>query len=171
MQKSKIPPCLPGIFLAWAAASVCLHAQPIVINEIFYDPPGNARTEFVELHNPTANGIDVSGWQFTKGIEFTFPAGTMIAAGGYAVVSMDPAAFLIHFGSASYGPFSGQLSGDGELVALADAAGVEIDRVEYRAEFPWPISPTGKGSSMELIHPSLDNDLGGSWRGSDPDVT
>src|SRR5690606_20570450 len=66
----------------------------VVINEIFYDPPGNARTEFVELHNPTSGSVDLSGWSFTSGISYTFPAGSEIPPGGYAVVAMDPAAFL-----------------------------------------------------------------------------
>ena len=140
--------------------------QSVVINEIFYDPPDNSRSEFVELHNPTASAIDLSGWSFTKGITYTFPHGTSIEAGGYKVVAMDPAVFLTQFGFAALGPFNGKLSGEGELVALSNSLGVETDRVEYRAAFPWPVSPTATGSSMELIHPSLDNDLGGSWRGS-----
>ena len=38
------------------------------------------------------------------------------------------------------------------------------DRVDYDSGFPWPSAASGAGSSMELIHPSLQNDLGGSWR-------
>lgn len=138
----------------------------VVINEVFYDPPGNARTEFVELHNPTANVIDISGWSFTSGISFTFPGGSTIPAGGYAVVAMDPAAFLQQFGFVPYGPWSGRLSGDGEKVELSNAGGSVVDEVDYKPEFPWPIPARSEGASMELIHPSLDNDLGGSWRAS-----
>ena len=141
-------------------------AQPVVINEIFYDPPDNARTEFIELHNAGTSAVSIAGWQFTKGISFTFPAGATIPAGGYAVVASDPAAFLMEFGFSAYAPFTGSLSGDGETIELVNASGTLIDQVEYKSEFPWPISATSDGASMELIHPSLDNNLGGSWRGS-----
>jgi hypothetical protein len=46
----------------------------------------------VELHNPTGTPIDLSGWAFTEGIDFTFPSQTVLAAGGYLVVAkMRPA--------------------------------------------------------------------------------
>ena len=38
------------------------------------------------------------------------------------------------------------------------------DEVTYGIGFPWPTKAKGGGGSMELIHPALDNDLGGSWR-------
>jgi hypothetical protein len=38
--------------------------------------------------------------------------------------------------------------------------------VSYGIGFPWPVASDGEGGSLELIHPSLDNDLGGSWRAS-----
>ena len=64
------------------------------------------------------------------------------------------------------GPFAGVLRDAGEIVTLRDAHGVMIDQVEYRTEFPWPVAASGEGNSMELQHPSLDNQLGGSWRAS-----
>lgn len=141
-------------------------AQPVVINEVFYDPPDNARTEFIELHNAGGTAVSLAGWQFTRGVSFTFPAGASIPAGGHVVVASDPAAFLAEFGFAPFGPFIGKLSGDGEAIELVDAAAQVVDEVDYGAEFPWPISASSDGASMELIHPSLDNNLGGSWRGS-----
>ncbi|MFO1501588.1 MAG: lamin tail domain-containing protein [Verrucomicrobiota bacterium] len=63
---------------------------PVVINEIMYDPPYHAEgTEFVELFNRSPNQVDLSRWRFTDGIEFTFPAGTSLAANSYAVVAAD----------------------------------------------------------------------------------
>ncbi|WP_353568378.1 lamin tail domain-containing protein [Haloferula sargassicola] len=150
--------------------------QSVVINEIHYDPDNNARTEFVELYNPTEEAIDLSGWQFTSGIDYTFPAFSQIEPGGYVVVAMDLAVFESQFGFTPFGPFDGKLSGDGEEVQLRDHLGQEIDSVDYGSTFPWPIGAGGSGSSMELIHPSLDNDLAGSWRssgatGSYPELT
>ena len=62
------------------------------------------------------------------------------------------------------GEFAGNLSNDGERITLRDAFGNKVDEVSFRSEFPWPVGALGTGLSMELIHPSLDNDLGGSWR-------
>ncbi len=62
------------------------------------------------------------------------------------------------------GEYSGGLSNEGETVTLRDASGAIVDTVDYRAESPWPIAANGGGVSMELINPSLDNDLSGSWR-------
>ena len=141
-------------------------APPVVINEIFYDPPQNARTEFIELHNTSAAPVSIAGWSIASGVDFTFPGGASIPAGGHAVVAMDPAAFLARFGFAAYGPFTGRLSGDGEKIELRDSASSLVDVVDYKASFPWPVSAGSDGASMELINPSLDNDIGGSWRGS-----
>lgn len=137
----------------------------VVINEIHCDPDNNGTTEFIELFNPTSFPISLSGWKFTSGISYAFPSGASIAAGAYVVVAQDSAAFLLEFGFAPSGQFSGKLSGDGELVELRDAANSIVDQVDYRSEFPWPVS-AGEGGSMELVNPSLDNNLGGSWRGS-----
>ena len=64
------------------------------------------------------------------------------------------------------GQYAGNLSSDGEKLTLRDAANVIVDEVDYGNAFPWPVAPNGEGPSLELIHPGLDNDLGGSWRAS-----
>ena len=144
-----------------------LAAQSVVINEIHYDPVNNARpSEFIELLNPGPEAVDLSGWRFTDAVEFLFPPGTVLAPGGFSVVSRDPAAFQAEFKSSALGPWTGTLSNSGERVRLRQPDGAVVDEVEYRPGFPWPTHAAGGGSSMELIHPSLDNSLGGSWRSS-----
>ena len=64
------------------------------------------------------------------------------------------------------GPYAGSLAGNGENLRLRDAAGTTVNEVDYQTEFPWPIAAGGEGRSLELIHPGLDNQLGGSWRSS-----
>ena len=141
----------------------------VVINEIHYDPPdGSLPGEFIELYNPNTSAVDLSQWSLEDGVSYTFPAGTSIDPGGYLVIAQDPATALSLYGVAALGPYQGRLSSDGEKVTLRDSAGVEIDEVSYKAEFPWPIAPGGDGGSMELLHHSLDNDLGSSWRASRP---
>ncbi|MEY4489925.1 MAG: hypothetical protein RIQ79_2433, partial [Verrucomicrobiota bacterium] len=138
-----------------------------VINEINYAPTDATNpAEFIELHNPGDASLDLSGWKFDSGVDFIFPAGTTLPAHGYLVVSGQPAAFVARWGFAPLGPWTGKLSNNGERVRLRDAADATIDSVTYVAGFPWPTAARGEGSSMELINPSLDNDLGGSWRSS-----
>jgi len=147
-------------------------AGDIVINEIHYDPADETSLEeFVELHNTGESATDLGGAYFDDGISFAFPAGTMIAAHGYLVVAQDPATVQARFGAAALGPYSGILKNSGERVRLRDASGATLDEVTYSDHFPWPPQAGGGGSSMELLHPGLDNDLGASWRSSNvPDT-
>ncbi|MEE8575983.1 MAG: CotH kinase family protein, partial [candidate division Zixibacteria bacterium] len=71
-----------------------------------------------------------------------------------------------------YGPFDFEvkLENDGEEVKLRNAEGRTMDTVDYRRRFPWPIVGDPPGNSIELAYHGLDNDLGGSWRPSEPDA-
>jgi len=147
----------------------------IVINEIHYNPDVKTEpAEFIELYNSGTNTVNLGGWYFSDGINYTFPS-VNIPAGGYVVVAQNPAFLQTKFGVAgALGPFnpdgSSGISSRGEKITLRNAAGQVEDEVEFRLGFPWPtvgdsVTP-GNGNSIELIHPSLDNDLGGSWRAS-----
>lgn len=146
--------------------AVVAEAQ-VVINEIHYDPSDKTKPlEFVEFYNSGAQPINVGGWQLDDGVSFVFPANTIIPAGGYFVVAENAAAFQTQFGFAPGGVFSGSLSNQGERLRLKDASAKVRDEVTYGIGFPWPTQAKGGGGSIELINPSLDNDLGGSWRTS-----
>ena len=147
-------------------ATNLVNAVP-VINEIHYNNDRNEiRNEFVELYNPADVDVDLGGWELDGAIRYTFPSGVVLPGGGFVVVAEDPAVITSEFGVTALGPYSGGLNSDGELLELVNASGGEVDRVDYRAGFPWPSWASGEGSSMELINASLDNDLGSSWRSS-----
>jgi len=140
---------------------------PVVINEIHYEPENKLdRAEFIELYNAGPRQVDLSGWYFSDGISYSFPNGTIINAGGYIVVAQDVAALNDKFGVTAHGAYEDRIANDGERIVLRNADGEKIDEVDYKLGFPWPNSCGGGGPSMELINPSLDNDLGGSWRPS-----
>ncbi|MBI4603601.1 MAG: lamin tail domain-containing protein [Planctomycetes bacterium] len=143
-------------------------AGEVIINEVHYEPTDETKLEeLVELYNAGAAAADLSGWYFSDGIRYTFPQGTVMGPGEYLVVAESPEAIQARFGLARVlGPFEGRLSNDGERLLLRNAAGSKEDEVDYGVGFPWPIAPAGKGSSLELLSPELDNDLGGSWRPS-----
>lgn len=136
----------------------------VVINELHYNPDVKTeRVEFIELFNAGTEPVNLGGWQFTDGVQFTFPA-TSLPTGGYVVVAENPAALKAKFGMDALGPFTGNLSKYGERLVLRDAAGNKADEVDYQPGFPWPTVGDPPGYSIELINPALDNDLGGSWR-------
>ena len=146
-------------------AVVVAPTEKVVINEIHYDPPDNTiPAEYVELHNLSTSAIDLSNWSLTDAVTFAFPEGTQIGPGEFLIVAESPDAILAEFQVAALGPWSGQLSNEGETVTLSNAAGERVDFVDYRQGFPWPLAAGGGGASMELIHPGLENDKGGSWR-------
>ncbi|TWT74577.1 CotH protein [Posidoniimonas polymericola] len=140
----------------------------VVINEIHYDPDvATEQVEFLELHNTGAETVDLAGWRIDDAVDYTFPAGAEIPAGGFVVVTQNANEFNGKFGFAPLGEWEqgDRLSNEGEKIELLDAAGVLVDEVTYRPGFPWPT--VGEvGNSLELINPALDNDLAGSWRSS-----
>jgi hypothetical protein len=167
----------PTALTPGAANSVALNTA-VVINEIMFHPPadslfsaGTARArEWIELTNRSASPVDLSGWKFTSGISYTFPAGTTLAAGACIVVAENPAAITSVHGLPSnkvYGPWSGSLSNDGEEIILADAVGNPADTVHYAASGRWPEASDGGGSSLELRDANADNGVPEAWAASD----
>ncbi|MBN2513610.1 MAG: lamin tail domain-containing protein, partial [Sedimentisphaerales bacterium] len=159
----------------------------IVINEIQYNPDVKTElVEFIELYNTGPFDVDISGWRFCDGVDYTFPEGTILQADSYLVIAEDPSAAYSpvtisqKYGTDSslvMGPFMGSLSNEGEQITLCDAFGSEIDQVDYRLGFPWPTAGDpipddgthlGSGHSIQLIYPHFDNDLAGSWRSAYP---
>ncbi|HAV62794.1 MAG TPA: hypothetical protein DCY13_10550, partial [Verrucomicrobiales bacterium] len=141
----------------------------VVINEIMYDPPaGSGVPEFIELVNSGPAPVDLSGWQFTDGVEFHFPTGTMLEPGAFGVIGGDAQALRTVYGNLPVlGEFRGKLSNQGERLRLVDGLGNLASEVDYRTGGNWPASAAGKGSSLELAHPLMEGRLPSAWRGSD----
>lgn len=67
---------------------ITVSPPPLLINEVF--PNGDLPGGWVEIFNPTAEAVDLSGWTVTGGDitrAFTFPAGVIVESGGYAAVN------------------------------------------------------------------------------------
>lgn len=159
------------------AFGLCELSAAIVINEIHYDPDVKTEpAEFIELHNAGTNPVNLAGWTLSDGgnLNFVFPV-TNVASGGFVVVAQNPTFLQTKFSVAgAIGPLRADgatsLSKFGEKLTLRTPAGQIEDVVEFKLGFPWPTvgdaNVPGQGNSIELINPSLDNDLGGSWRAS-----
>ncbi|MBI4607163.1 MAG: lamin tail domain-containing protein [Planctomycetes bacterium] len=142
--------------------------RDIVLNEIFYNPPDSSRTtEFIELYNRGSSNLDLTGWAFTKGVSFTFPA-VSLPAGGLLVVSADPAGLESAHGiTGVLGPWTGSLSNSGENVRLVDPVGNVAGEVRYSDGGRWSPWADGGGSSLELIDPRQDGSFATAWAASD----
>ena len=128
--------------------------------------------DWVELHNPTNESIAIGLWEFKDGNDthvFIIPENQVLESGAYLVLCKDSLAFNDNFPNVSnfIGEFDFGLNGGGELVRLFDTEGLLVDEVNYDDSSPWPLEPDGNGPTLELIHPSLDNDLGVNWATSD----
>ncbi len=152
-------------------------AGSVVINELHYHPatdPDTTNTiddlEFLELFNPTAAAVDITGWSFSAGITVTFGP-VSIPAGGYVVISPDAALTLATYGVPAVAEYTGKLSNGGETITLVDAIGSEVDSVAYDDAIPWSTTPDGDGPSLELRDPDADNNLAANWGASDPAPT
>ncbi len=138
----------------------------IVINEIMYHPLVGDPTasEYIELYNYTDEDVELSGWSFADGIQFTFPAETVLPAGEYLVLSLTPdITASMEDPSAVYGPFDGKLDNEGESIRLVDAEGMTVDSLMYRDEHGWPQSADGDGNSLERRHPLMTGTHHQSW--------
>jgi len=144
----------------------------LVINEINYNSsPDFDPGDWIELYNPQAYPVDVSGWVFKDEVDihaFTIPQGTVMPAFGYLVLCADTVAFDALFPAIDnrVGPLGFGLSGNGELIRLFNPDVLLIDTVNYDDNAPWPLEPDGNGPTLELINPALDNALASSWKAS-----
>lgn len=147
-------------------------AYPI-ISEIMYNPPeaGTDSLEFIELYNPNqTTTLDVSGYYFSSGVEYTFPVGSTIPAGGFAVVAIDSVAFENVFGIPALQWQSGALSNSGEAISLRDASGFVADTVFYDDNVSWPSEADEGGASLVLCDLTSDNNDPANWAASTNDI-
>ena len=132
--------------------------------------------EFLELFNPSATPVDLTGIAITQGLDIapmtTGP--TELAPGARAVLVAKPSAFFHRYGNAVrvVGKFINgtNLSGS-ERLTLVDALGATLASFVYNntATGPWPKAATsGSGAALVLIRPELNPNpaLGANWRAS-----
>jgi hypothetical protein len=123
------------------------------ITEIQYHPLGDIEAdatefEFLELKNIGSSPLPLAGARFVKGIDFSFPAGSIAAPGGFIVLASNSAMFLKRYGFAPFGEYNGQLDNGGERVALVNASGDTLISVRYNDKPPWPEEPDSTGQSL-----------------------
>ncbi|PYK96206.1 MAG: hypothetical protein DME19_20485 [Verrucomicrobia bacterium] len=164
-----------------------IRTHDVVINEIMYAPmSGNSDDQYVELYNQGTNAVNLSGWRFSDGIDFTFPTNTVLPVNAYLVVARNAAHLLTNYtsltGANTLGDFGGKLN-KGERLALAmpdqiivtnkqgivetNTIHIDVDEVTYAAGGRWGHWANEGGSSLELIDPRSDHRLPSNWADSD----
>ena len=137
----------------------------VLISEVLYNPPGTeANEEWVELYNPTAVPVDLSGWTLsdsTGAVQTgTLSLGQVLPAHGVFVWARSGSTFSTLYGWApdqSGLPLS--LGNTGESLSLRDRNGTLVDFVGF--ELPdWPVSAT---STSLQRRGSQDSDTAADW--------
>lgn len=152
-----------------AAVIPCLGAAPtvdsvVVFNEINYNPAGASEDgEWIELHNQMAVNVDLSHWRISGGIDYAFPAGTVIPGKGFLVVAKNPAASGV---TGALGPWRGSLDNDGETIRLRDINDRVLDVLSYGDRGKWPIGADGSGATLAKQWGDLSSNRPESWRAS-----
>lgn len=154
-------------WLPWFMVGLWIGAQPavletaaddrdVIINEIHYHPDSDLeKEEFIELYNRGGEPVDLGGWTFSQGIQFIFPAPTVLPPDGYLLVVRDSSAVAAFApGVTLLGNYEGELANKGERLTLFNRQGDAVDSVKYQDSPPWPTSPDGQGSSLERISPA-----------------
>jgi hypothetical protein len=182
----------------WWYATAPTRNQPNTAGRM-YRPSATAATdetvaEYLEIHNPLPTPVtlaDTNGsWRLDGGIDFVFPAGTVIAPGEAAlVVSFDPAdattlaTFKSQYaipgeGVRILGPYTGKLSNRSDRVALERAQAPEtagegyswviVDEVIYANQEPWPVEANGTGRSLSRLSFATAGNDPTNWTAAEP---
>jgi hypothetical protein len=162
----------------WSALhELLIEAGPVqaglAITEILYRPlpdgdVDGGEFEFLELKNRSGSIMSLSGVRFTNGVEYAFPAGAEIPAGGFWVIASNAAMFRKRYGFAAQGEYSGQLDNAGERLRLVGASGDTLIDIRYNDKSPWPEAPDSTGQSLVVRNFALESnpDNAGFWTAS-----
>ncbi|HXF09673.1 MAG TPA: LamG-like jellyroll fold domain-containing protein, partial [Desulfuromonadaceae bacterium] len=138
------------ILFLWLLAVSVRADTSLVFNEIMYHPSTNESTmEWVEVYNQMAVDLDISGWSISGGVQYTFPANTVIHGSGYLVVASSPTTLVGSTGLTNIiGPFTGQLTNTDSKLQLRNNNGRVVDEIHYDVEGDWPVAANGAGVSL-----------------------
>ena len=158
-------------FYYYLVGNSSLPDSTVVINEINYNSLDNYDSgDWVELHNPTENDINLSNWIFKDEDDshaFIIPDNTILDQGQYLVLVDDSTNFSQHHTNTNIlGNLNFGFSGGGENLRLYNSQSILVDTVLYDDSDPWPSDPDGEGPTLELINPLYDNAIGESWTSS-----
>ncbi|MBN1466340.1 CotH kinase family protein, partial [candidate division KSB1 bacterium] len=117
----------------WSALSEAVFTLPLsqnntIVSELHYHPLSQdaideSEFEFIELFNAGSETQNLSLARFIKGINYLFPANTILRPDNYLVLASEKNYFTLRYGFSPFGVYSGQLDNGGEQIVLLDASG------------------------------------------------
>ena len=132
--------------------------QYLIVSEIMYHPSDEGSgKEFIEVMNTSDSlTLDLGSVRFTRGIDFSFAPGTMLAPGARFVISRSQ----FENGTA--------LGNGGETIKIEDANNSTVMEFAFDDSAPWPTAPDGAGPSLVLIQPEThpNPNVAINWRSS-----
>jgi len=156
----------------WSALNQTIFTVPtryddLLVTEIMYHAAADSRLDFLELENSGTTPLNLSGLEFTRGIEYRFPRGSILPADGFLVLAADGDAFDSGYPGVGHDDvYGGNLDNSGEVLTLVDPLGHEVLSFRFDDRTSWPISPDGFGYSLVLADRGGDPDNPSSWRAS-----
>lgn len=172
----------PSISSPWSravAATFTLAPPPLIVTEVMFHPAAPAAGtnaavdfEFIELKNVSANPVNLAGYRFTEGIDFTFGSvgeTTSLAPGERIVVAKNRTAFVSRYPGVTnvVGDFAGTLSKQGSHFKLVGPLLEPI--VSFSIRDGWHPLTDGFGFSLVLADertPADELSDPASWRRS-----
>lgn len=119
------------------------------ITELHFAPLGGKEFEFIEVRNIGTSTLDLTGIQFTDGVEATL--GGSLAPGELGLIVADPANFP---GLKIVGTFTGALNNGGEQITLRDSVGENILSFDFEGE--WFTAARNGGYSLDILDASAE---------------
>lgn len=161
--------------------------SPLRVTEVMYAPRPPAGAElaastnesafaFVEIQNTSAETVGLVGVALAGGIQFDFSKTTnlTLAAGDYAVVVENPAAFAARYPTVPVakvrGEYFGDLATDGDSIQLTVQGLGNVVSFEYSDGRGWLLPADGAGHSLIALvtgnQSAGELSYGGNWKAS-----
>lgn len=159
--------------------SVAASSENLVISEIMFHPaaPSDAESaaghdndddfEYIELHNPSEDRVDLTETRLRGDADFNFPDGTVLEPGATAVLVSNEEAFVRRHGTraAVLGDYANRLDNNAGIIRLRNSLGEVMHEIAYLDSAPWPADSDGSGQSLSLtgFAADLDNTVASNW--------
>jgi hypothetical protein len=171
-----LKPVLSSPWSGFAVATYVVATPSLAITEIMYNPPEspggindtNEDYEYLEVKNTGNSVLELAGFKFTRGIDFTFTGGAL-NPGERALIVKNRTVFESRYGSGLniLGEFGGSLDNSGERITLEGPLKEPISDFSYNDA--WYPTTDGLGFSLVLRDektPFSDYGNAASWRAS-----
>jgi hypothetical protein len=162
----------------WSASSeikvsVKEDLKDLKITEINYHPEETMWSdrksfEFIEIKNTGTSTLSIDSARLSGGIEYFFPAESVLKPGKFFLIAANRDSFLTENGFIPHGEFSGSLSNQGESIYLITSNGDTVINIKYLKQDGWPTPPDGEGNTLvpREINPSGSQNNPMEWRAS-----